>query len=146
MLLAVQKAASAFPPDFCLIRKMPEVNVIKKREDFLLAAKSGFKFVKPSVVVQSRQRNDEGGVSPEIRIGFTATKKLGNAVIRNRAKRRLRAAAAKLVPELGLQGCDYVFIGREEVYKGKFTNLLRDMRHSLRRLADQMIDGKKNAQ
>jgi ribonuclease P protein component len=117
---------------------MMKITTIRKRADFLLAASSGFKFVKPSVIVQSRKRED----TDEMRIGFTATKKLGNAVIRNRAKRRMRAAAAKLVPEFGLPGCDYVFIGREKVYMGKFSELLCDMRHSLKRLADQMTEGK----
>ncbi len=117
---------------------MPIITVIRKRSDFLLAAGSGFKFVKPSIIIQSRKRGDTEMPSDEIRIGFTATKRLGNAVIRNRAKRRMRAAAAKLVPQFGLPGCDYVFIGREQTYKGKFSALLGDVKHSLKRLADQM--------
>ncbi|HEU5048000.1 MAG TPA: ribonuclease P protein component [Rickettsiales bacterium] len=118
---------------------MPEFRILKKRADFLLAAGSGFKFVKPSIIVQSRPRKEENAPDDaHVRIGFTATKKLGNAIIRNRAKRRMRAAAAQLIPELGLKSCDYVFIGREEVYKGEFSHILRDMRHALKRLADQM--------
>jgi ribonuclease P protein component len=114
------------------------VSVLRKRAEFLAAAASGFKFVKPSIVVQARKRAEtEFSVSP-IRVGFTATKKLGNAVIRNRAKRRMRAAAAELAPRLGLNGCDYVFIGREAAFKGTYDDLIRDMKHALKRLADMM--------
>lgn len=111
-----------------------KITTLKKRADFLLAAASGFKFVKPSIIIQARKRTD----SPEIRLGFTATKKLGNAVIRNRAKRRMRAAIARLIPEFGLPGCDYVLIGREKTYKGTYAELLSDIKHSLKRLGQQM--------
>lgn len=113
---------------------MMKIATIKKRADFLLAAQSGFKFVKPMVIVQLRKHGD----TEAIRVGFTATKKLGNAVVRNRVKRRMRAAAAKLVPELGLPGCDYVFIGREKLCTSKFSELINEMKYCLQRLAAQM--------
>ena len=111
---------------------------LKRRADFLAAAKSGIKFVKPSVVVQSRKRDADETTTSAIRLGFTATKKLGNAVVRNRVKRRMRAAAFPLVTELGVEGCDYVFIGREPAYQSTFDNLIRDMKHALKRLADSL--------
>jgi len=118
---------------------MPHITVLRKRADFLRAAESGFKFVKFSVIVQSRKRTTiDSAPASEIRIGFTATRNVGNAVIRNRTKRRMRAAVAKLIPEFGLPGCDYVIIGRVQTRKERFTVLLRDMRHCLKRLADQM--------
>jgi ribonuclease P protein component len=118
-----------------------DITVLTRRADFVSAAGSGLKFIKPSVIVQSQKRqNPHSEIS--IRIGFTATKKLGNAVVRNRVKRRLRAAAAKLVPELGVSGCDYVFIGREQAYKGSFDDLIRDMKHALKRLSDMIREGK----
>jgi ribonuclease P protein component len=114
---------------------MPALTTLKRRADFLASANSGIRFVKPSIVVQARRRPPEE--TPEaIRVGFTATKKLGNAVVRNRVKRRLRAAAASTLPELGLPGCDYVFIGREASFKGTFDNLIRDMKHALKRLSE----------
>jgi ribonuclease P protein component len=117
---------------------MPVLTTLRRRADFLAAAQSGCKCAKHSVIVQARRRA-ENELSPSpIRIGFTATRKLGGAVIRNRAKRRLRAAAAQIVPELGAPGCDYVFIGREATIKGAFDDLIRDMKHALKRLADQM--------
>ncbi len=116
--------------------------MLTRRADFLLAAQSGFKFVKPSVVVQARPRASQEPSNHPIRAGFTATKALGNAVVRNRVKRRLRAAARQLAPRYGLAGADYVFIGREQAYKGTFDDLIRDMKHALKRLADQMAHGK----
>ena len=114
------------------------ITVLKRRAEFLLAAKSGFKFIKPAMVVQARLRGNDETSPSSIRIGFTATRKLGNAVVRNRAKRRLRSAAAKIAPELGLAGCDYVFIGREATCRGTFDDLIRDMKHALKRLSEMM--------
>jgi ribonuclease P protein component len=114
------------------------ISVLKRRKDFLAAASSGFKLAKPALVVQSRMRTDAEISPTAIRIGFTATKMLGNAVVRNRVKRRLRAAAIQLVPTHGIAGCDYVFIGRQGAYRGAFDDLIRDMKHALKRLADQM--------
>lgn len=106
------------------------IETLRRRADFLAAAASGHKFVKPSVIVQSRQRDDGG----PMRMGFTATRKLGGAVIRNRAKRRMRAAAAQLLPQLGQPGRDYVFIGRTACFMGSYDDLIRDMKHALKRL------------
>jgi ribonuclease P protein component len=114
------------------------ITTLKHRAGFLAAAASGFKFVKPSVIVQARKRAATELSPSPIRIGFTATKKLGGAVERNRAKRRLRAAARLLVPALGLQDCDYVFVGREAAIKGTFDDLIRDMKHALKRLSEIM--------
>jgi len=120
----------------------PIVTAIKRRADFVSASKSGFKFVKPSLVVQSRLRKEDENIQGVerscVRIGFTATKTLGNAVIRNRTKRRMRAAAAKLVPQWGMSQCDYVFIGRSQAFKGPYDDLIRDMKHALKRLAELM--------
>src|SRR6201991_5280967 len=76
---------------------------LKKRADFLRAQK-GVRRVTPSLTL-------EACPGPEgLRVGFTATKKLGNAVIRNRAKRRLRAAAGQVLPGISSTGC-YYFLG-----------------------------------
>ena len=117
---------------------MPKIITLKKRADFLLAAKSGFRFVKPNIVVQSRIRENVEFPSSQIRIGFTATKKLGNAVIRNRTKRRMRAASTKITSEFWLDGCDYVLIGRGQTHKIDFVHLVRDLRHAMRVLKEQM--------
>ncbi|MDC7676303.1 ribonuclease P protein component [Asticcacaulis machinosus] len=80
------------------------------RADFLAAAKAPYR-AQGCVVVQMRAREDG---SDDIRVGFTATKKVGGAVVRNRAKRRLRAAAQQLIPEFGISGHDYVLIARAD--------------------------------
>lgn len=115
---------------------LSDIVVLARRPDFLAAAASGSKFVKDSLIVQRRIRTQGERLPGVARIGFTATKKLGNAVVRNRVKRRLRAAAYALVPELGVAGYDYVFIGRTRAHKGVFADLIRDMKHALKRLAD----------
>ncbi|MEM8554170.1 MAG: ribonuclease P protein component [Pseudomonadota bacterium] len=87
--------------------------VLRKRTDFLRAARAGRAHT-PAFTLQARDRSDaspDGGV----RVGFTCSKKVGNAVARNRAKRRLRAIAADVFPRLGKSGWDYVLIGRPNV-------------------------------
>jgi ribonuclease P protein component len=68
------------------------------------------------------------------RIGFTVSKKVGNAVERNRAKRRLRAAAAQILPDLAAPGLDYVLIGRRETLARPYSLLLKDLETALKRL------------
>lgn len=72
-----------------------------------------------------------------IRAGFTATKRLGGAVVRNRAKRRLREAARALLPLHGQPGCDYVFIARQGAGTRAWDRLLDDMKRALISLAGQ---------
>ena len=70
-----------------------------------------------------------------IRIGFTATKKIGGSVVRNRAKRRLREAARLLLPEYGRPGVDYVFIARNGTPGRDWGRLLDDVKSALISLA-----------
>jgi len=102
-----------------------------KRPEFLAAAKGPFA-ARGAVVVQKRERGDD---SADIRIGFTATRKVGNAVTRNRAKRRLREAARRLVPLHGRPGCDYVFVARAGAPDRAWPRLLDDMKSALLSLA-----------
>jgi ribonuclease P protein component len=68
-------------------------------------------------------------------VGFTCTKKIGNSVVRNRARRRLREAARRLVPLHGLAGVDYVFLARDATADAPWDALLDDMKDALLRLA-----------
>ncbi len=85
--------------------------VMKKRADFLRAAQA-LRQGTPSFHLQARNRKDD---VPAVRIGFTCSKKVGNAVARNRAKRRLREIARLVLPVHARPGWDYVLIGRRDV-------------------------------
>jgi ribonuclease P protein component len=104
---------------------------LKKRPDFLAAARA-HAASRGAVVLQGRRRDDG---DPLIRVGFTATRRIGGAVVRNRAKRRLREAARRLIPLLGVRGCDYVLIARGGTASRPWDRLLDDLRAALITLA-----------
>jgi len=104
---------------------------LKKRADFLACARASA-CARGAVVVQARARSDDRAL---VRAGFTATKRIGGAVERNRAKRRLREAARLLLPDLARPGCDYVFIARGGVTTRPWVRLLDDVKTALIRLA-----------
>jgi ribonuclease P protein component len=104
---------------------------LTKRSEFLACAKAP-SCAKGAVVVQARPRGDDDA---RIRLGFTATKRIGGAVERNRAKRRMREAARLLVPQFGRPGCDYVFIARGGATTRPWDRLLDDVKSALIRLA-----------
>ncbi|MEO0389812.1 MAG: ribonuclease P protein component [Pseudomonadota bacterium] len=101
--------------------------VLRKRADFLRAAR-GRRVVTPGFILQVLDRRDEG----RMRVGFTCSKKVGNAVARNRAKRRLREIARLELPGHGSAGVDYVLIGRREVTASRnFAVMRADLRRAL---------------
>lgn len=107
------------------------LEVLKDRSEFLLAARARKQGTK-AMMVQGRERRDG---DPAIRVGFTCSKKVGNAVARNRAKRRLREAARMVLPDAGTPGWDYVLIGRKDATAERpFEDLKGDLRFALKRL------------
>ena len=108
-----------------------KIERLKSRPQFLAAAK-GVSEARGAVVVQRLDRKDD---DTAVRLGFTATRKVGNAVIRNRAKRRLREAARALAPQLAVPGSDYVFIARMGTADRPWDRLLDDVKSALTRLA-----------
>ncbi len=104
---------------------------LKRRQDFLAAAAARV-CARKGCVVQARVRDDQGAP----RIGFTVTRKLGNAVVRNRIKRRLREAV-RVASGLDLRrGHDYVFIGRAATLAQDFRDLTGDIVFATQRLND----------
>lgn len=114
------------------------ISRLKRRPDFLRAQKEGRSWVSPSVIIQwvpsaSAALTDIPAKPLQVRVGFTATKKLGGAVDRNRVRRRLKSAVAAL-PPLFLSAGDLVLIGRKDTAMCAYAQLERDLRWALRRV------------
>ena len=106
---------------------MPAPQRLQRREQFLRVARLGTKVAVHGLVLQTLARADDGPV----RLGFTVTKKIGNAVIRNRTRRRLREAARLLFRDQPLPGVDLVLIGRDATRGRRFDSLTADLRRAL---------------
>ena len=102
---------------------------LKRRQEFVAAARA-LSEATPGMLVQARNRQDSAGP----RLGFTCTKKLGNAVIRNRSKRRMREVARLILGGSAQNGFDYVLIGRMATATRKFADLQKDLASALKRL------------
>ena len=99
---------------------------LTRRAEFLRAAAAGRKVARPGLVLQALAQPDQ-----PLRLGFTATKRIGGAVVRNRAKRRLRAAARAVLPA-DAAGWDVVLIARESTPTRPYAALLADLGDALR--------------
>jgi ribonuclease P protein component len=116
---------------------------LKRRGDFLRVAGARTKWVTPGFILQAAPNpaargtpaNADAATLPAPRLGFTVSRKVGKAVIRNRARRRLRAAADEVFPAVARPGWDYVLIGRRDTKDLDFARLLADMHTALDRLA-----------
>jgi len=129
-------AASACRPESTKPLPSPDahhevkVSRLLKRADFLRLAR-GRRWSTPGLVLQMVQPT---APAPGIRAGFTATKKIGGAVVRNRAKRRLREAARAVLPLYATPGCDYVLIARDATPERPFAALIEDLKLALRKV------------
>ena len=123
------------PPAASSCLKAPCLEILKKRSDFLLAARARKQGV-GSMMVQARKRKDgETEDAKAIRVGFTCSKKVGNAVARNHAKRRMREVARAILTTKGKPGWDYVLIGRAETTAARpFEDLKADLIFALKKL------------
>jgi len=110
------------------------VGRLKRRPDFLRVAGKGCKWAAPGLVLQAAPfalDRPDVGETPDIRVGFTASRKVGMAVARNRARRRLRAVAERILPTKARPGYDYVVIARKATLDRPFTSLLGDLERAL---------------
>ena len=108
---------------------------IKKRKDFLRVAQKGQKSAVPGLVLQILHwRNNKPKSPTSFRIGFTVTKKIGNAIMRNRTRRRLKAAALNVMAVHARENTDYVLIGRASTLKRPFKLLVADLERAMQKL------------
>ena len=124
---------------------------LRRRREFLRVARGRRKWAAPGLVLQAREAADNRNKAREaadnrnktrdatnedamVRIGFTASRKVGNAVARNRAKRRLRAAVSEIMPACAAPGIDYVIIARGATLTRRYADLLADLKTALRRV------------
>jgi len=110
------------------------LETLQIRADYL-KANHGRRQNAPAFGLQARRRDQVEADPALIRVGYTCTKKLGNAVARNHAKRRLRAVARQVLPLAGRPGWDYVLIGRPQTTSNRsFKALLADLHAALARI------------
>jgi ribonuclease P protein component len=108
---------------------------LKRRSEFLRVAGSGNKCAMPGLVVQMMRRPASVTSETPVRYGLTASRRVGNAVERNRVRRRLRAVAEEVLPEHAKSGCDYVLIGRAATLHRPYATLVDDLKTAVGRLS-----------
>ncbi len=108
---------------------------LKRRSEFLRVARAGRKWATPGLVLQAAERCC--AADGEFRVGFTASRKVGSAVVRNRVRRRLRAAVEEVMPSRARAGHDYVVIARRGALRRRFADLLGDLQTALDRVAEK---------
>jgi ribonuclease P protein component len=107
----------------------PALVTLKARADFVRIQKSTIKVAAKSLVLCAAESNQKENQS--LRVGFTVTKTVGNAVIRNRIRRRLKAVVKDILPTLAVEGVDYVLIGRKSALEREFGGLEKDLKYAL---------------
>jgi len=112
-----------------------------RRPEFLRAAASRRKWVAPGLILQAYKRKAEEPPGEAVRLGLTASRKVGGAVVRNRARRRLREAARLVLPAAAAPGFDLVLIARSGTLTRPFSALLEDLRRGLARVGAARADG-----
>ena len=134
-------AKSSLPNSSATVSAAPAAapsSLIRKRADFL-AANRGKRFVTPNFVLLAHRRRSDHPIPAEtIRRGITVTKKIGNAVARNRMKRRFRALLAATLPRDGIAGVDHVMIGRKANTEADFATMKAELEKGLKYLAKKL--------
>jgi ribonuclease P protein component len=115
---------------------------LKTRADFLRAQR-GLRRRAASLTLETCPTPAAKSATGRVRVGYTASRKVGGAVERNRAKRRLRAAAAALLPLYGQEGNDYVLVARRETLSRPFDGLLADLASTLKAAQARMAGARR---
>ena len=115
---------------------MSDMKTIPSRAGFLAARSKGGKALARGLVIQAAARD-----SDDWRVGLTATKKIGNAVKRNRARRRMRALARNHLSPLAKNGIDYVLIARHDTATASWQDLVNGLQKALRYLHRTIAPG-----
>ena len=110
---------------------MSKILVLKKRKDFVRVAKGVSKVTRTAILQAAPSLSDN--INPP-KIGYTVTKKVGKANIRNRTKRRLRAVIRELLPVYGMNNIEYVLIGRHNTYYCPYKDLKSDIKWALKKV------------
>jgi len=133
----------------------PRIERLKKRPEFLRVAATRKKWVAPGLILQVKSHPADGQparTDGSLRVGFTVSKKVGNAVQRNRAKRRLRAVAADVLAQHATAGFDVVIIGRRTTLTRPYSKLVGDLLKALKKMGistdrqDRPVDKQEDAQ
>ena len=143
--IAVLKDVSAFQLSFVT----PSIRRLKTRRQFLAVASTRQKWVTPGLILQVRRRppSEDGPAASSLSeieraagLGFTVSRKVGNAVVRNRVKRRLRAVAKEILPRYAKDHRDYVLIGRRNTLNRPYPELINDLKTALEKLDSRCSD------
>ena len=115
---------------------------LKRRAEFQRAAR-GRRRALEAFVLQAASRPREGAAERGARVGFTVTKKVGNAVVRNRIRRRLKEALRAASPLEAREDHDYVLMARREALSRAFPALVGDLRYAFRAVAQGHDEGRR---
>ena len=125
-----------------LVTPMPaRLTRLKKRPEFLRVAATRQKWVATGLILQVRRRGKTDAHEAEPRIGYTVSRKVGNAVRRNRVRRRLRAVADQVMGAHAKSGRDFVIIGRQGTIRRSFAALRGDLETALKKMGAYRQDG-----